>query len=128
MLMFDDALLDYTYDPGGGAPPVALSALLVADPALSPPTVSGWAGLAQPSVIRCRNITGAAPPLPPDFECSFPHFHRRWAGVDELGEGDFQGMARGMHQHVFRMDEWVLAEVEIAPGQLETRWFASHKH
>lgn len=127
-LMFDTTLLDYTYDPGGGAAPVALSDVLVADPALPPPTVDAWAGLAQPAVIRCRNSTGAAVPLPSDFECSFPHPHRRWASVDELQEGDFQGTAQGMHQHFFRMDEWVLAEVETAPGVLQSRWFASHKH
>lgn len=127
-LRFDNSLLDYTFDPGGGAPPVALTDLIVADSALLPPSINAWAGLAQPSVIQCSNSTGSATPLPPDFECRFTHPHRRWANVDELGEGDFQGMAKGMHQHVFRMDEWVLVEMEISPGVLESRWCGSHKH
>lgn len=126
-LTFDRNLFEYTYDPGGGAAPVSLTDLLVADGALPPPTIDAWAGLAQPSVIQCRNSTGAAAPLPPDFECSFPHSHVRYASVDELNEGDFQGRAKGMHQHRFRIDEMVLAEVEIAPGQLESHWFASHR-
>jgi hypothetical protein len=49
--------------------------------------------------------------------------------VDELGEdGNFRGLVRGLHQHVFRMDEFVLAEIEVAPGQPEDRWFARHVH
>jgi hypothetical protein len=127
-LTFDNATFDYTYDPGGGAPTVALLNLIVADPALPPPSFNAWAGLAQPRVIQCRNSTGAAAPLPPDFECRFTHPHQRWATVDELGEGNFRGLVKGMHQHVFRMDEWVLAEIEISPGQLESHWFGSHRH
>ena len=130
-LTFDNGTFDYTYDPGGGAPRVSLLDLIVADAALPPPSVDAWAGLAQPPVIQCRNSTGAAAPLPPDFECSFTHPHRRWADVDERHEGDFQGLAKGMHQHVFRMDEFVLAEIEVAPGSppvLESRWFARHVH
>jgi hypothetical protein len=116
--------LDYTYDPGGGA--VGLLSLIVPDDSLLPPSINGWAGLAQPEEIRCRKITGAAAPLPPDFECRFSHPHRRWASVNQSGE--FQGMAIGKHDHVFRMDEWVLADVEIAPGLLESHWFGSHRH
>ena len=134
-LTFDNGTFDYTYDPGGGA--VSLQGLIDpdADPDHAPPSVDAWAGLAQPPVIQCRNSTGAgpplppAPPLPPDFECRFTHAHRRWADVDELGDdGNFRGLVRGMHQHVFRMDEFVLAEIEVAPGQPETRWFARHVH
>jgi len=136
-LTFDDApgpvRFNYTYDPGGGAPAVSLLDLIVADDDddHAPPSIDAWAGLAQPREIRCRNSTGAAPPLPPDFECRFTHAHRRWAEVDELGDGDFRGLVRGMHQHVFRMDEFVLAEIEVAPGSppvLESRWFARHVH
>lgn len=129
-LTFDNGTFDYTYDPGGGAPAVSLLDLIVADDDddHAPPSIDAWAGLAQPREIRCRNSTGAAPPLPPDFECRFTHAHRRWAEVDELGDGDFRGLVRGMHQHVFRMDEFVLAEVEVAPGLPESRWFARHAH
>jgi hypothetical protein len=127
-LAFDNATFNYTYDPGGGAPPVSLLDLIVADANLPPPSVDAWAGLAQPRVIQCRNSTGAAAPLPPDFECRFTHAHRRWADVDEQGEGDFRGLVNGMHQYVFGMDEFVLAEIEVAPGQPEDHWFARHEH
>jgi hypothetical protein len=126
-LTFDNALFDYTYDPGGGNPPVALDGQTLFITGGSPPTVREWEGLAQPSEIQCRH-TGTANFLPPDFECSFVHSHERWANVDELGDGGFRGLATGVHHHVFRMDEWALVEVEIVPGVPETRWFAPHKH
>ena len=140
-LTFDNGTFDYTYDPGGGAPPVSLLGLapllglIVAADGLPPPSVDAWAGLAQPLEIQCRISAGATERLPPNFECRFTHPHQRWAFVDERGDdGNFRGLVKGMHQHVFRMDEWVLAEIEVAPGppgqppQLETRWFARHVH
>jgi len=127
-LRFNNTSFDYEYDPGGGNPPVTLDGQT---PLLAtggdPPTVFGWEGLAQPGVIQCFNSTAAANPLPPDFECIFEHSHERWANVDESGEGDFRGLSTGIHRHGFTMAEWVLVEVRIA-GQLETRWFAPHKH
>jgi hypothetical protein len=133
-LTFNDApgpvRFNYTYNPGGGAPPVSLLDLIVADDDddHAPPSIDAWAGLAQPLEIQCGISPGAAARLPPDFECRFTHAHRRWADVDELGDGNFRGLVRGMHQHVFRMDEFVLAEVEVAPGLPESRWFARHVH
>lgn len=135
-LTFDNGTFDYTYDPGGGAPRSLLDLIGADDdPDHAPPSVDAWAGLAQPLEIQCRISAGAAGRLPPDFECRFTHPHQRWAFVDERGDdGNFRGLVKGMHQHVFRMDEWVLAEIEVAPGppgqppQLETRWFARHVH
>jgi hypothetical protein len=128
---------DYTYDPGGGAPQRSLLDLdlIVAADGLLPPSVDGWAGLAQPLEIQCRHRAGAADRLPPDFECRFTHRHQRWERVDERGDnGDFRGVVRGPHEHVFRMDEWVLAEIEVTPGRpgqppvLGVSWFAAHAH
>jgi hypothetical protein len=123
---------DYIYDFGGGAPQGSLQDLIAADgnPDHAPPSVDAWAGLAQPLEIQCRISPGAAARLPPDFEYRFTHAHQRWARVDERGDnGNFRGLARGPHEHVFRMDEWVLAEIEVNPGQPpETRWFARHVH
>jgi hypothetical protein len=45
-----------------------------------------------------------------------------------MGDGNFRGLVKGMHEHVCRMDEFVLAEIEVAPNQLEDHWFARHVH
>jgi hypothetical protein len=103
-LEFDENLFDYTFEVGGAV--IAWKDQVQED--TPPPTVRGWAGLAQPTLIQCEYRGPGGPPQPPiDYLFTFQHAHRFWLDTNDFGDGNPWGKASGPHLHRFHGGEWV---------------------
>jgi hypothetical protein len=106
----------------GGGNHVALATLLEPDAGF---VVDDWRGLAQPSTLTAKDMSGgAAQPAPGDYRIDYSHAHQTWTGID-ANTGEPKGKASGKHSHSANLVE-TFVSADDANGVMW--WYVQHKH